>query len=126
MKQFDLNNDPKIGNGFKIPENYFEQFEYRLMARLPEKEVKVVSIFKQRKFWYGAVAAIFLIAISVPMYLNYTKEAAALTYDYLAYESNLTTDDIVMHLSDEDITEIEESLDLYKIENETDVKDYLY
>ena len=27
MKRFDLDNDPKIDSGFKIPEDYFEQFE---------------------------------------------------------------------------------------------------
>jgi hypothetical protein len=126
MKQFDLNNEPKIGTGFKIPENYFEQFESKIMAQLPAKEVKVISIFQRRKLWYGAVAAVFVLGISVPMFLNYTKEATASTYEYLAYESNLTTDDIVMHLSDDDITQIEASLDLYTIENETYVKEYLY
>lgn len=126
MKQFDLNNDPKIETGFKIPENYFEQFEAKIMAQLPAKEVKVISIFQKRKFWYGAVAAVFVLGISVPLYLNSLKESTATTYEYLAQESNLTTDDIAMHLSDEDITEIEASLDLYTAENETYIKEYLY
>jgi hypothetical protein len=45
MKQFDLDNDPKIDSGFRIPENYFEQFEAKIMSQLPEREVKVISLF---------------------------------------------------------------------------------
>ena len=46
MKQFDLENNKEIKSGFKVPENYFEQFEAKMMAQIPvEKETKVVSLF---------------------------------------------------------------------------------
>lgn len=34
MKNFNLENSKKIDSGFKIPENYFEQFEEQLMQRI--------------------------------------------------------------------------------------------
>ncbi len=70
MKQFDLDNDPKIDSGFRIPENYFEQFETKIMSQISEKEVKVISIFETRKFWFSAVAAVFVIGLFTTMYLN--------------------------------------------------------
>jgi hypothetical protein len=128
MKQFDLNNDPKIESGFKVPENYFEQFEAKVMAKLVEneKKVKVISIFKQKKFWYPAVAAILIIGILIPMYLNHNKENQFSTSDYLAYENTITTDDIAENLTDEDITAIEKSLQLNPQDTKTYVDEYVY
>jgi hypothetical protein len=128
MKQFDLNSDPKIESGFKVPENYFEQFEAKVMAKLVEneKKVKVISIFKQKKFWYPAVAAILIIGILIPMYLNHNKENQFSTSDYLAYENTITTDDIAENLTDEDITAIEKSLQLNPQDTKTYVDEYVY
>ena len=48
MKPFDIEHNEKITTGFKTPENYFEQFEAKMMAQIPvEKEVKVVSLFQK-------------------------------------------------------------------------------
>ncbi|WP_394759650.1 hypothetical protein [Flavobacterium sp.] len=126
MKQFDLNNDPKIDSGFRVPENYFEQFEAKIMSQLPEREVKVISLFKTRKFWFSSVAAVFVIGLFITMYLNNTKTEDISTEDYLAYETSITTEDIIEHLSDDDITMIEKSLELYDQETENYAKDYLY
>jgi hypothetical protein len=126
MKQFDLDNDPKIDNGFRIPENYFEQFEAKIMSQLPEKEVKVISIFETRKFWFSAVAAVFVIGLFTTMYLNNIKTENISTEDYLACATTISTEDIIENLSDEDITAIEESLELYDQETKNYAKEYLY
>jgi hypothetical protein len=125
MKQFDFDNDPKITSGFKIPEGYFETFENKIMELLPEKEVKVISIFQTRRFWFSAVAVILILCISIPMYFSYTTNANLTPEDYLAYDSSITTEDIAEHLTDDDITAIEESLNLYDLETTNYVNDYL-
>lgn len=125
MKQFDLDNDPKIDLGFRIPENYFEQFEAKMMSQLPEKEVKIISLFETRKFWFSAVAAVFVIGLFTTMYLNSTTNEIS-TEDYLACETTISTEDIIDNLSDDDITAIEESLDLYDQDTKNYAKEYLY
>ena len=126
MKQFDLDNDPKIDNGFRIPENYFEQFEAKIMSKISEKELKVISIFETRKFWFSAVAAVFVIGLFTTMYLNNIKTENISTEDYLACATTISTEDIIENLSDEDITSIEESLDLYDQDTKNYAKEYLY
>jgi hypothetical protein len=126
MKQFDLDNDPKIDSGFRIPENYFEQFEAKIMSQLPEREVKVISLFKTRKFWFSSVAALFVIGLFTTMYLNNIKTENISTEDYLACATTISTEDIIDNLSDDDITAIEESLDLYDQDTKNYAKEYLY
>lgn len=48
MKNFDLDKDKKINTGFKIPENYFEEFENQLMQRISFEETtpKISAGFK--------------------------------------------------------------------------------
>ena len=126
MTQFDLDNDPKIDSGFSIPENYFEQFEIKMMNQLSQKEVKVISIFESRKFWFSTIAAVFVIGLFTTMYLNNTKADNITTEDYLACATTISTEDIIDNLSDDDITEIEESLDLYDQDTKNYAKEYLY
>ena len=126
MKKFDLHNDPKIETGFKIPENYFENLEYRIMNHLPEPEVKVISLLQRKSVWISGIAAVLVIALGTWFYYN--QQANALTVssqEYLAYSSDLSTEDIAYHLTDEDITTIEKDLDLYNSESETYVNEYL-
>ena len=44
MKEFKLDNNPKISPGFSVPENYFENFSSKLLQELPKNEPKVISI----------------------------------------------------------------------------------
>ena len=48
MKDFKLDNEPKINTGFQIPEHYFEQFSEKVMTKLPNQEPKVLSLCPQR------------------------------------------------------------------------------
>lgn len=124
MKKFDLHNGTKIESGFKIPEDYFESFEARLMQQLPEKEVKVVSLWKRKSVWISGIAAAFVLSFGTWMYLNNASETLISTQEYLAYDSDLSTEEIAMHLSDEDITAVENSLNLYQKDAETYVNEY--
>ncbi|MDI9311156.1 MAG: hypothetical protein QM535_13145 [Limnohabitans sp.] len=54
MKNFDLESSKKINSGFKIPENYFEEFEEQLMQRISFEETtqKTSTGFKTPEFYF--------------------------------------------------------------------------
>lgn len=144
MKKLDLDNDKKIDTGFKIPENYFDSFEDRLMQRIffevknekidtgfiiPEdyfksfedkimqkvlttnNETKVISLWRHKSVWISSVAAAIVISLGTFLYFNNTNSSINLdSQEYLAYSSDLTTEDIVNHLTDEDIDALENEL----------------
>ena len=128
MKQFDLENNKEIKSGFKVPENYFEQFEAKMMAQIPvEKETKVVSLFYKKQVWISAIAAVFLIAIAIPVYFNMAKESsldASTIENYLAQQQNVGITELSKHLTDEDIIALEKNLSLNE-SNPDAVEDYL-
>ncbi len=126
MKRFDLDNDPKIEPGFKIPEHYFEQLEAKIMNNLPEKEVIVVSLWQRKSVWVSGAAAVFIISIGTWLFLaQKSTENVISSQEYLAYENDVTTEDIAMYLSDDDISTVEKELNLYDQESETYINEYL-
>jgi len=57
-----LDNFDKNKNPFKIPENYFENFNNEIMGKLPEKEIekaKIVPLWKKIVPWTAVAAAFF-------------------------------------------------------------------
>ena len=128
MKQFDLENNKEIKSGFKVPENYFEQFEAKMMAQIPvEKETKVVSLFYRKQVWISAIAAVFLIAIAIPVYFNMASESnldASTIENYLAQQQNVGITELSKHLTDDDIIALEKNLSLNE-SNPDAVEDYL-
>lgn len=124
MKPITLNNFPKIESGFKTPDNYFENFSEKLLNNLPEKEVKVISIYEKRKTWIYAVAAVLVLAISVPVlnqYFNKSNEIESLVIEnYLASNTSINDNDIADLLTDNDIQKIKINLNIEDktIENE--------
>lgn len=128
MKPFDLENKNEIKSGFKVPENYFEQFEAKMMAQIPvEKETKVVSLFYRKQVWISAIAAVFLLAIAIPVYFNMASESnldASTIENYLAQQQNVGITELSKHLTDEDITALEKNLSLNE-SNPDAVEDYL-
>ena len=128
MKPFDLENKNKIKSGFKVPENYFEQFEAKMMAQIPvEKETKVVSLFYRKQVWISAIAAVFLLAIAIPVYFNMASESnldASTIENYLAQQQNVGITELSKHLTDDDIIALEKNLSLNE-SNPDAVEDYL-
>ena len=128
MKRFDLEHNKEIKSGFKVPENYFEQFEAKMMAQIPvEKETKVVSLFYRKQVWISAIAAVFLIAIAIPVYFNMASESnldASTIENYLAQQQNVGITELSKHLTDEDIIALEKNLSLNE-SNPDAVEDYL-
>ena len=128
MKPFDLENKNEIKSGFKVPENYFEQFEAKMMAQIPvEKETKVVSLFYRKQVWISAIAAVFLLAIAIPVYFNMASESnldASTIENYLVQQQNVGITELSKHLTDDDIIALEKNLSLNE-SNPDAVEDYL-
>lgn len=120
MKKIDLDNEPKINSGFTIPENYFEQFEAKIMNQLPDKEVKIISIWKRKVIRISGIAAVFAISLGIAIFQNNNNQEMIITDDLVAYE-DLSTNDIAEHLTDNDIQEIEETL----LNLDTETKKYI-
>lgn len=110
MKDFKLDNDPKITSGFQIPENYFDNFSEKVMNQLPEKETKVISIFQKRKNWILSVAAVLVISLSIPFYNNLTSSSDELDQatleNYITNQSTINQYDLISLLETEDIENI--------------------
>ncbi len=120
MKTFKLENKPKIETGFTVPENYFEDFSARMMQQLPEKEVKVISIFARKKTWFYAAAAVLVMALSVPIYNNLSSNSSeidAVTLEnYITSQTSLSDTELVNLMDEKDIQKL--NIDL-KIEDKT-------
>ena len=120
MKEFKLDNEPKITSGFTTPDGYFDTFSEKLLAQLPKQEPNVISIFNSRKTWFFAVAAILILMLSIPLYNKYainTEEIDSATLEnYIACQSTISEDEIVNLLEQED-------LDKMKLEFNVDDKD---
>ncbi|SDW32276.1 hypothetical protein [Flavobacterium degerlachei] len=115
MKEFKLENKPKIESGFKTPEHYFENFSEKLMQNLPANEPKIISIFQRRKKSLMIAAAILIMALMVPILYNTTanKELDEATLEnYLSYQTNMTQFDLINVLESEDIDNINTTIAL--------------
>ena len=118
----------KITTGFKVPENYFDSLEEKVMQKLPleTKEVKVISLWQRKSVWISSIAAVFLISLGSLYFFNQqTSTDLTISNDYLAYQSDITTEDIALQLTDEDITALETELTSFDSETETYINDYL-
>ncbi len=116
MKDFNLNNEPKVTSGFTIPDGYFDSFPGKVLAQLPKKEPKVISVFNTRKKWLYAVAAVLVITLSIPIYNNYkvnNEEIDSATLEnYIAYHSTISQDEIVDLLEPEDLDKMKMELNV--------------
>jgi propanediol dehydratase large subunit len=128
MKRFDLEHNNDIKSGFKVPDNYFEQFEAKMMEQIStEKETKVVSLFYRKQVWIGAIAAVFLIAIAIPVYFNMANNSNlddTTIENYLVQQQGIGITELSKHLTDEDIVALENNLSLNETNTDA-VEDYL-
>ena len=125
MKQYDLENDEKIKSGFVIPEQFFEDFEANILNKINKKEVEIISMYHKPKFWISGIAAIFIISLCTTFYYSSQDLNKNQNDDLLAFENNITNEDIIEHLTDEDITAIEQSILVYDEETIKFAQEYL-
>lgn len=116
MKEFKLENEPKIKTGFKTPEHYFENFSVNLLEKLPQNEPKTISLFAKNKKAFIAVAAVLVIALTVPVVYKYVKKSKELDEatleTYLSYQSNLNQYDLIHELDTNDIKNLDQNIAL--------------
>jgi hypothetical protein len=116
MKEFKLDNSPKIESGFKAPDAYFETFAQNLMQKLPQEETKVVSIFQKRKVVLMVAAAVLAIALIIPIVNTpapLSKEIDGTTLEnYLSYQTNINQYDLINALDEDDINSIKSNIAL--------------
>jgi hypothetical protein len=131
MKNFDLDNNYKITSGFITPENYFEQFEAKIMHQISAqksavKEAKVVSLFHRKQVWMSSIAALILLAIAIPVYFNSVNESSlhADTIEHYLAQQSVGTTELTKHLTNDDILELETSLGVSTSESE-EIENYL-
>ena len=117
MKEFRLDNEPKITSGFKTPEGYFDDLSEKINANLPKNEPKVISIFQKRKTWIYGIAAVLAISLSVIFYQQ-SQSAETLDAEFLEnYIARNTT------VSEYDLLELLEKEDIEKIQIDLDIQD---
>ena len=121
MKEFKLDNERKITSGFKVPESYFDNLENEVQKKIGEKEIRVISLFT-KKNWIIAAAAVFVLALSIPI-VNHINTSSAIIdpvqiETYLTEQSTLSEDDIVELLDEEKIQKIKLELNVNKNELE--------
>lgn len=115
MKEFKLDNEFKITSGYITPDDYFDQFPERISSKLCLAEPKVVSFYSLKKQWYFAAAAILILLLSIPIYNQYAGSGeidTATLENYIAYQSNISEDEIVNLLEQEDIDKIQLELNV--------------
>lgn len=101
MKPFKLDSEQRTESGFKIPENYFENFQASVFEKIAQepvaKETKVVSIFRKRKTIITAIAAVLVFALMIPFLLQSDdKNIDILTIEnYLAEEGRISQIDLI-------------------------------
>ena len=107
MKNFKLGNESKITSGFTTPDGYFDTFSEKVLAQLPKQETKVISIFSSKKVWYFAAAAILILMLSIPLFTKYSTQQeeidTATLENYIAYHSNISEEEIVNLLEQDDL-----------------------
>lgn len=92
-----LNNKEK-NNPFRVPENYFQNFNEEIMNKLPEKreQKKIVPLWKSVGKWVAAAAVVTGIAVLGTNYIenhspdinNFSKENSIAADDNLASREN--------------------------------------
>ena len=107
MKNFKLGNEPKITSGFTTPDGYFDTFSEKVLTQLPKQEPKVISIFSSKKVWYFAAAAVIILMLSIPLFTKYSTQQeeidSATLENYIAYQSNISEEEIVNLLEQDDL-----------------------
>jgi hypothetical protein len=116
MREFKLDNHPKIETGFKTPENYFNTLSTNINQRLHRKEPKVISFYQRNKKVLFAVAATLVLALSIPFFMQQPTKVSDLDHaiieDYISYNTKITTYELAEFLDKEDIEKLQVDFDI--------------
>jgi hypothetical protein len=123
MNDFKLDNGQKISTGFTTPNDYFDNFTNAIMGQLPVREVKIVPLYKRKPVWLSAAAGFIIIAGLSALYTTNTASQPddAAIENYLVYQANVNSYDLMQNLDQNDIDELEKSI----VINDEQIRDYL-
>ena len=115
MNEFKINEEIKITSGFRIPEEYFDQFTVELNNKinLPKAKLKVISITTKR--WITSVAAVLIVALSVTVYSKIVvsnSDENVLMENYITNNSEISQYDLITLLDKKDIENLSAELNL--------------
>jgi hypothetical protein len=121
MKDFNLENQPKINTGFEVPNGYFDSFSEKIMTKISASDLKespkVISLLDRNRKWMISIAASFVVFIVAGYYFynsnNLTIETTEIEH-FIVNNSTLTDDDIASLLDENDIQKL--TID-YNLEN---------
>lgn len=110
MKDFKLDSVAGIKSGFKAPDAYFDNLEDKLVARLPQREAKVVPLYRRRPVWVTSAAAVVVVSLSLLLEKKDTAKVAMpdsiAMENYLIEEAGLSAYDLQQNLDRQDISEL--------------------
>ena len=116
MKNFNLENGPKITSGFIVPDHYFEDFSKKMLSQLPDKKNRVIPSHKQKRKLLFAVAAILVIGLFIPIFNQLSKPSDELDEstleNHISYQTNINQYDLISDLDNEDITSLGTAIQL--------------
>ncbi len=122
MKNFEIENSPKVKSGFKVPDDYFDQFSEKLFQRIQEDDKPVISIFREYYQAVIAVAAVLIVGLLITFNTSNSQEINQTELEnYFAYHSNMNQYDLADILNEDDIDNIH--ID-YNLESD-EMADYL-
>jgi hypothetical protein len=131
MKPLEFKNNDQPNTGFKIPEGYFEAFENKMMHQIFAKDTAskntVLSLFHSKYIVMSSIAAVFIVVLAIPLYFTQTQKTSlesSTIEQYLMQQQNISTTEIIPHLSDEDILKLTSSLGISATES-NDIENYL-
>ncbi|MDR1881754.1 MAG: hypothetical protein LBR26_03110 [Prevotella sp.] len=99
-----LDNFDKKKNPFKVPENYFENFNAEIMGKLPEKQskkTKIVPLWKKVLSWTAAAAVFCGVIFSTGILNKKNTPSALVPAAASAIASSSDEDDYYLFLEDE-------------------------
>jgi hypothetical protein len=111
MKEFKLENTPKIETGFITPEYYFDDFSAKMLQQLSEeREIRVIPFFRNEKTMLMMVAAVIVMGLVIPLLYTFTinskKADQNILENYITYHSNINQYDLIEELDLEAISKI--------------------
>lgn len=127
MERFKLEDNNKISAGFNPPESYFISFAERLTEQLPERETPVIPLYNKASVWMTAVAAVLIVALGLTFYFRMDATPQpddAMIENYLAYQSSITSYDLIQQLDKQDLKELEQSISMTDVSHDV-IEEYL-
>jgi hypothetical protein len=125
MKKFNLEKDPKITSGFKVPEQYFDNFSEKVMGQLPTDTKKVIPLYTQKNKLFIAVAAVLVFGLFLPVYnqlVQPSEELDTITLEnHLSYQTYINQYDLISELDKEDLNKMSATIPL----NDEIIEDHL-